>query len=387
MRCLAALLTLLALSPLSQDARAQEPIVAGHVHALASDALGETRRYSVYTPRGYADGAEAYPVLYMTDGEWNFLQTAGLVDQLSRWARVPDMIVVAVHNTNRTRDLTPSADSTFYGSGGASAFLRFLTDELVPHVEGTYRTSGYRILWGHSFGGLFAFYALAERPDAFEAYLSAGASLWLTDHWIIDRMADRIRRTPDLEAFLYFTAGEGDGGPTLPSNLAMRDLLEQRAPAGLEWHYATTDRENHFSNVPITLQQGLQARFPIWGADDALLAAARSEGPAGVTAWRQQRERALGPRFVLTEFEQLVVGYTLLQEGRLAEASAVFEMLIDAFPDSGMPLDALGTTRELQGETEQAAALYRRALRVGTEQGEPERHLHTYRTHLARVTG
>ena len=39
-------------------------------------------------------------------------------------------------------------------AGGADEFLRFLSDELIPWVEGQYRTASFRVLVGHSLGGL-----------------------------------------------------------------------------------------------------------------------------------------------------------------------------------------------------------------------------------------
>ncbi|SFD43229.1 hypothetical protein SAMN05216167_10523 [Spirosoma endophyticum] len=50
-------------------------------------------------------------------------------------ARLPSMIIVAIHNTNRTLDFTPTAFPRIGGkaarTGGATNFLQFIKQELV----------------------------------------------------------------------------------------------------------------------------------------------------------------------------------------------------------------------------------------------------------------
>jgi len=362
-----------------------EPIVVGELRKFDSSTLGEERRISVWLPPGYGDADASFPVLYMTDAEWNYLQAVGLVDYLGRWARIPEMIVVAVHNTERGRDLTPSVDPNFIGTGGAEGFLAFFERELIPWVDEKYRTTDQRLLWGHSFGGVFTFYALTQKPELFDIYMSAGASLWLTNDWILQRMEELVAREPGLEAFLYFTAGEGDGGPTEPSNRRMADWLEDNAPAGLEWHYTKTPQENHFTNVPITLQHGLQTAYPIWGMDHALYEAASEASVEGVASWLAARQEALGDRFVMPEFEIVVVGFQFLQAGQFEVALAIFDVVAERFPRSGYPLDGKGLVYEAMGDLPAAAEWFERALRMGMENDEQDFMLNRYRQHLERA--
>src|SRR5687767_4705062 len=95
---------------------------------LESKVLAETRTILVRTPASYARGARAYPVLYMTDGERQIGHTAAVVDFLAREGRMPEVIIVGINNTDRTRDLTPTKvtnDPRFQPPtrGGADRFL------------------------------------------------------------------------------------------------------------------------------------------------------------------------------------------------------------------------------------------------------------------------
>src|SRR5215470_10738502 len=119
---------------------------------MKSDVLGEERVILVRTPVGYETNKLSYPVLYMTDGDAHMDHTSSTIAFLSRNGRIPDLIVVGITNTDRTRDLTPvkSTDKRFPGGGGADNFLKFFETELIPHIEKEYRVQPYRILAGHS---------------------------------------------------------------------------------------------------------------------------------------------------------------------------------------------------------------------------------------------
>jgi predicted alpha/beta superfamily hydrolase len=65
---------------------------------------------------------------------------------------------------------------------GAQAYYRFLTRELIPLVDGRWRTdASRRTLSGHSLSGEFVMYALyLENPAAryFRSYISEECSCW-----------------------------------------------------------------------------------------------------------------------------------------------------------------------------------------------------------------
>ena len=120
------------------------------------------------------------------------------------------MIIVAIPNTNRVRDLIPThstkgndgKDYDFYqASGGTDNFLKFITNELAPKIESTYRTFPYRILIGQSFGGLTVLHALCTIPQAFNAYVAIDPSLW----W--DNLYSYLHR--DANTLIQRICGEG----------------------------------------------------------------------------------------------------------------------------------------------------------------------------------
>lgn len=189
------LLCLLALVTHAVGAQeSRQEIVIGQKFTLHSEVLKEDRPYWIYLPRSYNDsqlGKTRYPVLYLLDGNAYFHSGTGVVQHLVAVNRIPDLIVVGIPNTVRTRDMTPThmAEGPYSAqSGGAPEFLRFMKEELFPKIESQYRTLSHRTLVGHSLTGLFTLYALLESPDSFNAYVALDPSVSWDDQVLLKRL-------------------------------------------------------------------------------------------------------------------------------------------------------------------------------------------------------
>jgi predicted alpha/beta superfamily hydrolase len=147
----------------------------------------------VYTPgmrSGNRDTSQHYPVVYLLDGDAHFESVAGMIQQLSEAngnTVCPEMIIVGIPNTDRTRDLTPThivsdppmMDSNFSKTtGGGENFVAFIEKELMPHIDSVYPTQPYRMLIGHSFGGLTVMNVLTNHTKLFNAYIAIDPSMW-----------------------------------------------------------------------------------------------------------------------------------------------------------------------------------------------------------------
>lgn len=176
-------------------------VVIGTVDSLKSAVLNETRRFLVSVPVSYRDTSylpRRYPVLYLLDGDAHFHSVTGLLQILGSGInatyQLPEMIVVALPNTDRSRDLTPThVERGFDGkpapmfktTGGNANLFRFFQTELIPKIEAEYRTAPYRILVGHSLGGITAINALYTVPELFNAYVAIDPSLWWDDRLLL----------------------------------------------------------------------------------------------------------------------------------------------------------------------------------------------------------
>ena len=154
----------------------------GVLRRMKSVILNEDRKVVVHLPASYDTSGQSYPVLYLLDGTQAFLlEMIAVTNRLRNDGNAPEMIIVAIENTNRDRDMMPVVAKDFPGPPRAEAFLGFLEKELVPDIEKAYRTAQPGILQGKSLSGLFAVYALLARPTVFNAYVACSAG-WFAEN-------------------------------------------------------------------------------------------------------------------------------------------------------------------------------------------------------------
>ena len=142
-------------------------------NSIQSEILNETRSYIIHLPENYSS-EKTYPFLYRLDGDAEQLaETSVTTNRLTYGDEIsPEIIIVAIENTNRPRDMWPT-NSTFYPEpyvAGAQKFMEFIESELIPHIEKKYHP-GKRILCGQSLSGVFALYTFISNPQLFDSYL------------------------------------------------------------------------------------------------------------------------------------------------------------------------------------------------------------------------
>ena len=369
------------------------PITIGVARTLHSDVLGEDRPLLIYTPpnhrraRAYAargQATERFPVIYLLDGDGHFHHTTGIVEYLSSLNRMPATIVVAIPNTDRTRDLTPPLTTVDTNqaptAGGADNFLRFLKNELIPFIDEEYRTAPYRILVGHSFGGLFAVHALLQDPDLFQAHIAISPSLWWDDESLVADAAAFFDEGNKREGHLYMTMGN-EGGMMISGAWGLTRILETQAPPQFRWEFQVLDQEDHGSVPHRSTYAGLEAIFSDWGIQDPFQIAADGDLSA-IDAHYAALSEQYGYEIPTPEAVINGLGYGLLQE-QVDAAIAVFEENVRRFPASANVYDSLGDAYDAAGRSEDARDSYARAVEIAAAEDHPN--LGTYRANLERL--
>ncbi|MEX2511842.1 MAG: alpha/beta hydrolase-fold protein [Cyclobacteriaceae bacterium] len=152
-------------------------IKVGVKDSIQSTILNEKRQLIVSLPKDYDISNNVYPVLYVLDGN-----ETGLLDAITATRKLgAEMIIVAIVNTDRDRDMMPLSTPTYQvDNPGAEQFLSFIEKELIPHIENGYRSNGQRTIRGKSLSGLFIMYAFLEKPQLFDNYIGNSAG-WYAD--------------------------------------------------------------------------------------------------------------------------------------------------------------------------------------------------------------
>src|SRR5712692_8643324 len=89
-------------------------------------------------------------------------------------------------------------------TGDAGNFHKFIMHELIPIVEKEYRTDpSRRILVGHSYGGLFAAFALFEAPGLFDTLIVGSPTLSYGNRFTFHREEAFAKEHKKLPARVY----------------------------------------------------------------------------------------------------------------------------------------------------------------------------------------
>lgn len=243
---------------------AQEPgerCSIGAMEMVHSKILNEDRNVYVFLPDGYSSSNENYPVLYTLYSEApDFHFNTGVVTGLNRFRLIPKMITVAVDLGDSRRDLTPTK-SDDYGptSGGAGNFIEFMKKELIPYIEGKYRTGSQRLYWSHSIGALFGLYTLLKEPDMFHSVLVS--SPWMIydrdQRYILRNTESYLKKRNKQNNFLYICVGNEPN--LIPEIEKFIGILEKNKPEGLRWKYVKMPEEDHMSILARSLIESLRA--------------------------------------------------------------------------------------------------------------------------------
>lgn len=358
---------------------------------LKSEVLGEERTILVRTPAGYEAGNQRYPVLYMTDGDAHIAHTDSTVQFLARNGRMSQLIVVGITNTDRTRDLSPTHVKTtnpdgklqFPTSGGGDKFLKFIETELIPDIEKRYRVVPYRILAGHSLGGLFAVHAMLSRPESFNAYIAVSPALQWDNQAEVKRAEDFFKTRKELDRTLYISIGL-EPGPIEDAFHQFKQVLAKNQAKGFEWEAQEMTDEDHGSVVLRSHYFGLRKIYVGWQMPRDPDTGAVAGGLKGV----EEHYKALSTKFGFTipvpENLMNQVGYQLLFGEKPDEAIAAFKVNVERYPASANVYDSLAEAYERGGHLDLAAPLYEKASTLGQQNKDPN--LGLYQANYERVS-
>lgn len=252
---------------ISTHALADNAISIGEMQTISSSILNENREIQIYLPPSYEKYPnQDYPVIYLLDGENNFHYFTGFVQKLSKapYPSMPEMIVVGIVNTERSRDLTPTAqrfDSNDKDNkriegitGGNMAFFQFLETEVIPDIEKKYRTNGLNIFVGHSFGGITALNHMLNGTKEMQAYIVHDPSIWWDDEVMLKRFQEVKGKDFNHKKLFMTQVGDSENKGHLTGHyngIQKLDMYLQEKPfKNLSYHYAQYAGEDHGS-VPL----------------------------------------------------------------------------------------------------------------------------------------
>lgn len=372
-------------------------IVIGAIDSIQSTILNEERKLWIYIPNsepGSYYSKQKYPVIYLLDGPSNFYSMVGLVDFLGRETVMPKMIIVGIDNTDRWRDLTPTKwqpDSTENISfppsvGGGEGFTSFLEKELIPYIDSKYPTAPYRMMIGHSLGGLMVINTLLHHSHLFNSYVAIDPSLWWDDELMI-KQADSILQQQRFERkSLYLAMANNTGLPkdidiysvltdTTESAIQARNIvsfanaLKTNDTHDIHWKFKFYPDEYH-PTVPLIAEfdatrfifdkynVNMNVPFLLQLQDPAL------DAETVMTTHFKMVSEHLGYTILPPEHFVNQYGYGMMQANEMDKAFKFFGMNVRNYPNSFNVYDSMGDYYVAMNDKENAIIFYSKALEL-----------------------
>ena len=390
------LLILVAIITLASSGQTDNKIIIGQVDSVYSTVLKEKRKVWIHVPNmnsGMASTGQRFPVLYLLDGEGHFQSVVGMIQQLSQVngnTIFPEMIVVGIPNTDRTRDLTPThiesdlpmMDSNFSKStGGGENFAAFLEKELMPHIDSVYPTRPFRLLVGHSFGGLTVMNIITNHTKLFNAYIAIDPSMWYDKQRFLKATQNKLVSKKYNGTSLYVgianTMAEGMSVEKMKKDtstdtrhirsiFALDKFIKANPQNGLKYASKYYGDDDHGSVPMISEYDGLRFIFS-WYRLKLSPSDFMSPGTAVVEKMKKHYQavsKQMGYKVSPPEMTINGLGYYALSQKQYEKAVALFEMNIENYPQSGNTYDSYADALIAKKDTAAAITNYKKAFAI-----------------------
>ena len=370
------------------SAQQPQPITIGKIETIHSSVLNENRKIWVYSPTNTSSleqPGKRYPVLYLFDGEAHFYSTVGIIQQLSQAngnGVLPEMIVVGIENTNRFRDLVPGYPAA-EKIDQANPFVNFLSAELIPYIEEHYPTAPYKLVVGHSLGGLTVIDLLVHYPSLFNAYIAIDPSLWYNNEKYLNQYLGQLNQQ-QLDNKKLFIGIANPMPPGTDLSAIKKDRSKESQPVrsilkfdqflknhstGLKYAQKYYNRDRHNSVPLITEYDGLRFIFDFYFFDATEKDFTDSTNliVSRLQTHYQNISSELGYRVSPPEFLINYFGYDALGKKQYNKAAAFFQMNVENYPSSSNSFDSYGDFFAARKDTINAIRNYEKALSIKTE--------------------
>jgi predicted alpha/beta superfamily hydrolase len=237
---------------------------------LDSEQVGRPFHIFVRLPEGYDSSAdERYPTIYVLDGGGLFPLFAAYYRYLKFGEEIPAAIIVGIsygadtleEGNYRSTDYTAESVERDYW-GGAATFQRFLSEELIPTIESTYRSQPTRrIIFGQSIGGQFVLYTALTRPMLFWGHIASNPAL----HRNLEFFMQYPANAASVGARSRLFVADGTGNDVKYRRPSQRWVKYWTARENIPWDLKTMDLpgHSHMSAPPAAFRQGLSWLFGI----------------------------------------------------------------------------------------------------------------------------
>ena len=349
------------------DLKQQTISYTQQTHTIKSAVLNEERTVVVQLPKSYqANPDKVYPVIYRLDGAGNIPLISAVMERLQNDNRAPEVIIVAIENTNRLRDLYPTVNKEPQGpvgeGGGAVKFLAFIEQELMPLINKSYRSHNFNVIAGASAAGVFALYTMQANPELFQAHIAYSPAVWWNYGAPVKAAKSFINKSKDLNNYVYINIGE-EAGLMRERYNELQQALQSNSLPSLRFF---SDTFNNVSHNLTSVAGSFNAYHNLF-LPKQMPMSALSDDIESIDVYYKKLSQQWGEQIAPPDRAVRSLGYNLTGSKQFTRAIEVFKYNIKNHPKSVDAFSALSYGYEMQGDTRQALEQMESALAITNE--------------------
>jgi len=227
------------------------------------------RRITIYTPPGYEESKEKYPVLYLLHGmggdeeAWIALgRTAQILDNMIAQGKAKPMIVV-MPNGNVAQEAAPGESNlgfykpTFQLPNTMDGKYEETFPDIIKFVESSYRVKAEkssRAIAGLSMGGFHSLHISRYYPNTFD-YIGLFSAAILPDQKVTSKVyenLDETLKTQKANGYKLYWIGMGKTDFLYKSGVAYRERLDK---IGMKYTYVESEGGHIWRNWRVYLSE------------------------------------------------------------------------------------------------------------------------------------
>jgi len=336
--------------------RSEPAVTLGETSSLQSKVLNKTIPLSIHLPANYDSSNKTYPVIYMLGSDYRarFAMLASTLDYMGE-GQIPEMILVGIDLPEGNRILLPTRENQ--DTTIPDNYINFFETELIPHVDNTYRTAPFRVLFGGSNSGFFTVYTLLNNPLLFNSYFASSPSLMVIPEVLQQKIKSGPLKTLSENRFLHIIYSDDEGLTNHVSEFTR--VIEDHKPESFTYKVDELVNQGHVPAMDFT--QFLFALYPDYNPFNF------RENLKSLNKVKQHFDR-LSKRYGYEIQPPISVifdlGFVTIRSKDLIAAEEIFQYSLKVYPEGKYSYLGMGLVSQTQGQLENAKLMYEKALTI-----------------------
>jgi len=223
--------------------------------------LGETREIKIQLPRNYDENTDqSYPLFIVFDGDYMFEVVAGNVDYYSYWEDMPEAIIVGINQSDTRNDDCYYSEQNDLPVESGAKFFEFISMELLPYIESTYRTENFRVAVGHGETANFINYYMLKSKPLFQAYIVVSPSLAPSMN---DYISQRLQQYEN-KLFYYLATASNDIKSIKNDVEALNTTITSLENKNILYNFDNFEGATHYSVPAHAIPKALESIFYVF---------------------------------------------------------------------------------------------------------------------------